>query len=72
MKYFWQKVKGKNEDIDRHREEEQRLLADIEKAKERLEKGCKWAAGDLAAKEYFLTALRKSKAAMVSDLFKRK
>ena len=73
MKYFGKRnCKGKNEDINRHKQEEIKLLADIEEAKKRLDAGCKWAAGELAAKERFLRILRESKAEMVSDLFKRK
>lgn len=71
-KYYGNKSIGNNANIQRHREDEAKLLAIIEDCEAKAAAGDKLAEQEAAAFRVFLRALQESKAEMASNLFKKK
>lgn len=70
MKFFWNKTKGLNADIERHRKEEKLIRAEIEELQQELDSGNgdKFIAIRLKTYKEFLNRLLESKAEVVAKL----
>ena len=68
MKYFWQKLNGLNKDIERHRNEEKRLIDKIST----LDPNDPMGKASIRAYMRFLSQLEQSKAELVSKIGRKK
>jgi hypothetical protein len=71
-KYYGKKSVGNNANIQRHRNDEARLLAIIEDCEAKAAAGDRLAEQEAAAFRVYLRALQESKAEMAGNLFKKK